>query len=322
MRSDPLPVAKRLEAALGDHQAGVLEGEPSAWACLPPPEGFFPVGLAGGYVHHGVDKQHTVEVSVGQSILRFAEGEEGRGPSLKRFGFVQTLATKATRRLSAVLHSHDVRMPQAITLLSDGDAPLRALPLAMRPQAIHILEWHPLPMKLTVWGQYGQGLGPCEAVVGAAIQGQSERLQWALWQGQGDKGLSKLDALETAGEPCGESYARCTPLVKAWSQWRTDIVHNRPGSPNDGARSRHGEALATGFVESTGNDVVSQRFCKKQQTPWSQAGAHWLLQTRVRTLTGELSAILKRGYPGMDLQGEARRVAAYSPGSPCSRSSR
>jgi hypothetical protein len=35
-----------------------------------------------------------------------------------------------------------------------------------------------------------------------------------------------------------------------------------------------------------------------------------LLQTRVRTLNGELSAIFKRWYPGMDLEVEEMPIAA------------
>jgi hypothetical protein len=35
--------------------------------------------------------------------------------------------------------------------------------------------------------------------------------------------------------------------------------------PNYGERYHNGEAIATGFVESTVNEVVSKRFCKKQQ---------------------------------------------------------
>jgi hypothetical protein len=44
--------------------------------------------------------------------------------------------------------------------------------------------------------------------------------------------------------------------------------------------------------------------------PWSKEGAHLLLQTRVRTLNGELSAIFKRWYPAMDLEVEEMPFAA------------
>jgi hypothetical protein len=99
-------------------------------------------------------------------------------------------------------------------------------------------------------------------------------------------------------------------LVKALSELRTYIMNNRHLIPDDGERYRHGEAIATGFVESTVNEVVSKRFCKKQQMQWSKEGAHLLLQTRVRTLNGELGAIFKRWYPDMDLEVEEISVAA------------
>jgi hypothetical protein len=165
-------------------------------------------------------------------------------------------------------------------------------------------------MKLTVFGQYGKGLVQCEAVLGEAIRDKIERLKWSLWHGQVDKALGKIDDLESAIAPFREIYARFLPLVKALSELRTYIVNNRHLIPNYGERYRHGEAIATGFVESTVNEVVSKRFCKKQQMQWSKEGAHLLLQTRVRTLNGELSAIFQRWYPDMDLQVEEMPVAA------------
>jgi len=67
VRSDTLKVAKRLEAELGDEQASFIEGEPSDWDLLPPSEGFFKVGIDGGYVRNWFDKKHKFEVIVGKS---------------------------------------------------------------------------------------------------------------------------------------------------------------------------------------------------------------------------------------------------------------
>jgi hypothetical protein len=150
----------------------------------------------------------------------------------------------------------------------------------------------------------------CETVLGEAIREQIERLKWSLWHGQVDKALDKIDDLETSIEPFHETYARFTPLVKALSQLRTYIVNNRHVIPNYSERYHNGEAIATGFVESTVNEVVSRRFCKKQQMQWSKEGAHLLLQTRVRTLNGELGAIFKGWYPDIDLEVEEISVAA------------
>ena len=141
VRYDTLKVAKRLEAELGEAQTSFIEGEPSDWDLLPPPEGSFKVGIDGGYVRHWFGKKHNFEVIVGKSILSFAEDEEGKTPSLKRFGFVQTLDTKSKRRLYEVLQSQDFQMNQEITFLADGDDTLRQLQLEMSPKATHILDW-------------------------------------------------------------------------------------------------------------------------------------------------------------------------------------
>ena len=99
-------------------------------------------------------------------------------------------------------------------------------------------------------------------------------------------------------------------MLGALSALRTSIVHNRHVIPNDGERYHNGQAIATGFVASTVNEVVSKRCCKKQQRQWSKEGVHLLLQTRVRTLNRELGAIFKRWYPDMDLEVEEIPVAA------------
>jgi hypothetical protein len=91
-------------------------------------------------------------------------------------------------------------------------------------------------------------------------------------------------------------------LVKAVDEFCTYIENNAHLIPNYGERYRHGEAITTGFVESTVNQVVSKQFCKKQQMQWSKRGAHLLLQTRVKTLNGELSSMFKRWYPDMQVE--------------------
>ena len=146
--------------------------------------------------------------------------------------------------------------------------------------------------------------------MGEAIQDQIKRLKWSLWHGQVDKALGKIDDLEHSIEPFSETYARYPGLVKALSGLRTYIENNRHVIPNYGERYRNGEPIATGFVESTVNEVVSKRFCKKQQMAWSKEGAHLLLQTRVRTLNGELSGIFKRWYPALDMKTEEIPLAA------------
>ena len=55
-------------------------------------------------------------------------------------------------------------------------------------------------------------------------------------------------------------------------------LSTRHSIPNYGERWRNEETIATGFVESAVNQIVSKRFSKKQQMQWTKKGAHLVLQ--------------------------------------------
>src|SRR5262249_41474550 len=163
-------------------------------------------------------------------------------------------------------------MNQDIAFLWGGNGTLRALQPEMSPKATHILDWCHLTMKLTVLEQYGKGLVQCEAALGEEISEKSTRLKRSRWPGRVDKAVGRIDDLESYFAPVNEQYPRFTRLVKALSALRTYCVNNQALIPNYGQRYHDGEAIATGFVESTVHEVVSQRFWKKHQMQWSKAG--------------------------------------------------
>ena len=86
-------------------------------------------------------------------------------------------------------------------------------------------------------------------------------------------------------------------LLKGIEELHTYVQRNQEFVPNYGERYRNGEKIASGFVESAINQVVSKRMVKKQQMGWSQRGAHLLLQTRTKVLNNELEAVFRRWYP-------------------------
>ena len=63
------------------------------------------------------------------------------------------------------------------------------------------------------------------------------------------------------GGIAGESSQK---LRKALDEFDTYVVANEALIPNYGERWRNEEAIATGFVESAVNQIVSKRFSKKQ----------------------------------------------------------
>jgi hypothetical protein len=75
------------------------------------------------------------------------------------------------------------------------------------------------------------------------------------------------------------------------------VTANLTSIPNYADRHRHGEPIATGFVESAVNQVVSKRMVKKQQMRWIPRGAHQLLQVRTRVLNQQLRGDFERWHP-------------------------
>jgi hypothetical protein len=90
------------------------------------------------------------------------------------------------------------------------------------------------------------------------------------------------------------------PHNRRWSQDKLEefmgyVSANLTSIPNYADRHRHGEPIATGFVESAVNQVVRKRFVKKQQMRWTPSGAPHLLQVRTRVLNKQLRGDLSAG---------------------------
>ena len=132
----------------------------------------------------------------------------------------------------------------------------------MSPEAEHILDRFHVTMKLTVLDQYAKGLVHCDTELGEEIREKIERLKWALWHGNLYKARYKIEDIESLLYNFEETYPKFKLMLKAVEEFRTYIVNNAHLIPNYGERYRNGEAIATGFVESTVNQVISKRFCK------------------------------------------------------------
>jgi hypothetical protein len=64
-------------------------------------------------------------------------------------------------------------------------------------------------------------------------------------------------------------------------------LHSNIGSLLDYGRAWHrGERIATANIESTVNQLINQRMCKKQQMRWSRLGAQLMLHVRTAHLNG------------------------------------
>jgi hypothetical protein len=276
------------------------------------PNGPLTVGIDGGYVR-AQGKQGWFEVIAGESLLAFMRGEESQDPVFSKcLAFVQTFDQTPKRRLFEVLQSQGHQLNQQITFLSDGGDTVRELQLYLNPHAEHLLDWFHVAMRLTVMQQSAKSL-PLTIqdeedtyILREAVVRELERLKWFLWHGNVYRALQAVESVEMdldVAAATGDGTAR--KLFKAVEEFHTYIDRNRAFIPNYGERYRYGERISTGFVESTVNQVISKRFCKKQQMQWTERGAHLLLQTRVKTLNQELATVFQRWYPDRQLEAES-----------------
>ena len=108
----------------------------------------------------------------------------------------------------------------------------------------------------------------------------------------------------------GNKQLEVKKLFKTMRDFETYITRNETYIPNFGERWRNNEAISTGFVESTVNQVISKRFVKKQQMRWTESGAHLLLQMRILVLNGGLGHQFEQWYSGLKLdENPSRRVS-------------
>jgi hypothetical protein len=281
-------VAERAEAALGEERGSFIEGCPREWAALPPPAPPLTVGIDGGYVRQWDDKKTHFEVIVGKSM---SEG----GPS-RCFGFVQTYDPKPKRRLFELLKGQGMQMNQQVMFFSDGGSDVREVQQYLNPEAEHYLDWFHLTMQITVMRQYAKGL---ETTPERRDEGLKllESVKHYLWHGNVVRARDKLEELHDFLDQEGIAGENGPKLRKALDEFDTYIVANQPLIPNYGERWRNEEMIATGFVESAVNQIVSKRFVKKQQMQWTKKGAHLLLQMRTQVLDERLEETFRGWYP-------------------------
>ncbi len=294
-------IAKRQESELADKPI-CISGCANEWARLPKPDKPITVGIDGGYVRSCVDKRSNFEVIVGKSF--------SKTKSAKRFGFVQSMDERPQRRLLHALRNQGMQENQQITFLSDGAENIRDLQFIMHPESDHVLDWFHVTMRLTVLNQFAKGLVKSDPEPGKKMLEELTRVKWYLWHGNVEEALIHLDdgyillMDDESGEIDKIKYKNKKKFIKHLEELNTYIENNRHIIPNYGERWRYGETIATSFVESTVNEVVTKRMVKKQQMQWSRQGAHYLLQTRTAALNDDLPDYFEHWYPGLKIRDE------------------
>ncbi len=331
IRKHVLAVADRLEEALvepiPEHRPVPPEPIERTPATSPQvltiPDGPMTVGIDGGYVRTQ-RKQGFFEVIAGKSLVAFKRDapEDQDSSSAKCFGFVQTFDQNHKQRFLEHLNAHGLTAGQKLEFFSDGGETVRGLHKHLSPDAQHVLDWFHISMRLTVLGQYAKSLLDTASLEKARGQWQKTNPDWQdwdtpdplpgcareevlvdlesvkhyLWHGNAFRALEMTNGLLLEVE-MPNPPEKTRKLLKGLLEFRTYIERNQNLIVNYGERYRMGDRISTAFVESTVNQVIAKRFCKKQSMQWSVAGSHRLLQVRTRVLNGDLETAFKQWYP-------------------------
>jgi hypothetical protein len=270
------------------------------------PAGDVVLGLDGGYVRNRQPRpERTFEIVVGKVL-------NDQGPAT-RFAFVRDGSASGGETIARLLRQRGTTAETHVTVLSDGDAGLRAIQRAAAPEADPVLDWFHIAMR---WQHVHQ------LASGAMHHGQAaetrawpldriDRAKWALWNGQLSKTLAHLSELRVwtwnnvRADPSWLEHLR-THL----SELTAYLDANADSLPNYGARHRQGAAIATAFVESTVNDIVSRRMVKRQQMRWNRETVQPFLTVRVHVLNDTLEDAFRHWHRAFRPAADATTVPA------------
>lgn len=302
VRNHLLKMADKDEAALDEEQYMFVEGCQMQWDELPRPKGTIVVGLDGGYIRSWENKKTHFEVIAGKSLPKDRTD--------KFFAFVDTYEpSKPKRRLFETLKSQGMQFNQHLEFLSDGATNLKDLQKYLNPLSEHYLDWFHITMRITVLNQYLKGMVKVDEETGKQFQEDLEHIKWYPWHGNIYKALTYLECFDDACFIENE-YAHLNGFKKHAADFVGYIKNNQHLITNYGERYRNGEIYTSSFAESTINEVVSRRFCKKQQMQWSKRGAHLMLVARTKVLNGELVDCFKKWYPNLKIEEQKHKDVA------------
>lgn len=106
----------------------------------PPTDEHVVIGLDGRYVRNRHPRpERTFEVVAGQI--------RGADTKATRFAYVREGSPAGAATIGQALREHGANQDTRITVLSDGDAGLRAIQRAAAPAAAHVLDWFHIAMR-------------------------------------------------------------------------------------------------------------------------------------------------------------------------------
>jgi hypothetical protein len=251
------------------------------------------VGFDGGYVRNRHQRpERNFEVIAGKALDR-----DGHAT---RFAFVRNGGSVAVSAIGLALQHCGVNEATSVTVLTDGDAGLRAIQQQVAPNADHILDWFHLSMRFKNLEQLAKGIiAIADGGARAHALAEIDHAKWRIWNGLTERGIVGLiDLGQWAQARCFEHI----PLLKKLTHTLLETIRylelNADSMPDYGKRYRAGQRISTGFVESAVNEIVAKRMVKKQQMRWNRYTVQRFLDVRIHVLNGSLEDAFRHWHKG------------------------
>ena len=291
--------------------AQVVQAHAAARASEPasPAPGSVVVGIDGGYLRHRHRAEgRRFEVVAGKVI----EADGGQ----HRFAFPRTGPTATAEAFRTALAAAGVSADTPATVLCDGDAGLWRLQREVLPGATVVLDWWHAAVRFEHALQAARSLGTATAddryLAEAAVRGL-ERAKWRLWHGRWPGCRRRLAALHRWAErKAVRDVAGMDKLRQRVADLLGYLERNKAALVHYAARRRRGEPIATSFVESAVDEIISWRMAKAQQMRWSRATVPAFLDVRTAVLNDTLEDAFRQRHPGFRPANDGHRLTAMA----------
>jgi hypothetical protein len=157
------------------------------------------------------------------------------------------------------------------------------------------------------------GAGTAEASLAAAAVRNLERAKWRLWHGRWPGCRRKLAALcRWVERRSVRDVAGIDRLRRHAADLLGYLERNEAALVHYAARRRRGEPIATSFVESAVDEIISWRMAKAQQMRWSRATVPAFLDVRTAVLNDTLADAFRQHHPGFRPASDDHRLTAIA----------
>ncbi len=255
------------------------------------------VGIDGAFVKatHSKNQRKNFEVVLGRI--------EACGRGEKIFAAVRDLDDLARERVRSALRGAGRGPATKLTVLSDGEDAMRLMAGQwLNGRVEHQLDWFHLSRRIQWLGRsiywaidydepaYNERL--------ARYRRNLRSVRWNVWHYGKSCHARWMIALSRLGaqlrshrnelEAAGDDLSKIETACKRFDELEGYLYSNIGSLTDYGRAWRQGERIATANIESTVNQLINQRMCKKRQMRWSRLGAQLMLHVRTAHLNGAL----------------------------------